>query len=148
VGTASTRVILRNGVGAYPTPDKLARFLVSWAIRGVADTMMDPCCGDGVFLEAAADRFAFLGAHDEAIKQITGVELDSETAKQAVERLHGKYGISPNIISQGFFKTLQTLHGESFDVVAGNPPFVRYRNFLPEEERDRALRTSVSNRQS
>lgn len=137
--TKLLEVISRNkNRGAFNTPDVLARFLVSWAIRNPTDTAIDPSAGDGVFLLEAADRLLFLGAQEEQVGQLLGVEIDKSTAKQCRERLQ-RFAPSPNIIPQGFFRTLPTLPRDSFDAVIGNPPFVRYRNFFP-DEREIALK--------
>ena len=119
--------------GAYTTPDILAQFLVSWAIRSPNDLAIDPCCGDGVFLEAIANRLLFLGGEESAIQQITGVEIDPFTAKQSHDRLFGRFQVAPKIITKGFFATLPSLPRESYDAVVGNPPFVRYRHFFKDE---------------
>jgi len=125
--------------GAYPTPSILAQFLVSWAIRSPSDFAIDPCCGDGVFLEAIANRLLFLGGEESAIQQITGVEIDPSTAKQSYDRLFNRFHVAPKIIPRGFFATLPSLPKESFDVVVGNPPFVRYRHFF-KDERELAMK--------
>lgn len=128
------------GVGAYWTPPKLAAVLVEWAVRHPGDRVIDPSCGDGVFLEAAANRLAFLGSHGETGTQLVGMEIDKGSARQATERLQGSHGLSPSIEARGFFDALPSLTPGSFDAYVGNPPFVRYREFLPKEERDRAFR--------
>jgi len=125
--------------GAFNTPDVLARFLVNWAIRNPTDSVIDPSVGDGIFLLEAADRILFLGAEEKEIEQLLGVEIDKATAKQCRERLSQRFTVSPKIIGQGFFSTLSTLPRDSFDAVIGNPPFVRYRNFFP-DEREIALK--------
>ena len=119
--------------GAYTTPDILAQFLVSWAIRNPSDLAIDPCCGDGVFLEAIANRLLFLGGEESAIHQITGVEIDPSTARQSHDRLFDRFQVAPKIIPKGFFATLPSLPKESYDAVVGNPPFVRYRHFFKDE---------------
>lgn len=119
--------------GDYTTPDILAQFLVSWAIRSPSDLAIDTCCGDGVFLEAIANRLLFLGGEESAIHQITGVEIDPPTAKQSHDRLFDRFQVAPKIVSKGFFATLPSLPKESYDAVVGNPPFVRYRHFFKDE---------------
>ena len=119
--------------GAYTTPSILAQFLVSWAIRSPSDLSIDPCCGDGVFLEAIANRLLFLGGEESTIQQITGVEIDPSTAKQSHDRLFNRFQVAAKIIPRGFFATLPSLPKESFDAVVGNPPFVRYRHFFKDE---------------
>jgi len=126
-------------LGAYNTPEYLARFLVNWSVRNPSDSVIDPSCGDGVFIEAILDRLLFLGGDDSSLQQIAGVEIDSSVARKASERILNKFNAAPNIIINGFFETLPSLQMESYDVVVGNPPFVRYRDFF-KSERDLALK--------
>lgn len=125
--------------GAYNTPDILAQFLVSWAIRSQSDIAIDMCCGDGAFLDAIAKRLLYLGGEESAIRNITGIEIDPLTAERSHDRLLRSFQVPPKIISKGFFETLPSLSKESYDAVVGNPPFVRYRHFL-EAERELAWR--------
>jgi adenine-specific DNA-methyltransferase len=124
--------------GAYNTPQMIAHFLVSWAIRNPSDSAIDISCGDGVFLEEAANRLLFLGGDLSNLAQVTGVEIDPETAKQASNRVFNRFKVTPKIINQGFFKKLPSLTSSSYEAVVGNPPFVRYRNFQ-EQERELAF---------
>src|SRR5437879_12199973 len=48
-------------IGAFYTAEPIARFLVEWAIRGPNESVLDPSCGDGAFVGAAATRLAELG---------------------------------------------------------------------------------------
>jgi adenine-specific DNA-methyltransferase len=112
---------------------------VSWAIRSPSDHAIDQSCGDGIFLEEIANRLLFLGGEAATINQITGIEIDEATAKQASDRLFNRFHVSPKIINKGFFATLSSLRSESYEAIVGNPPFLRYRNFF-EEERELALK--------
>ncbi len=129
----------RKGVGVYSTPQKIARFLAEWAVRSPSDLVLDPCSGDGVFLEQVADRLHSLGLRNGLHTHLFGVEINRAVAERTSRRLQQLYQVSQRIIPQGFFRTLQTLRNESFDVVIGNPPFARYRDFLPEQERQLAF---------
>ena len=61
--------------GGYYTPMPIAAFLSSWAITSDADRVLEPSCGDGVFVEAAAKRLQILGAKN-ATAQLTAYEID------------------------------------------------------------------------
>src|SRR2546426_3770305 len=72
----------RRMLGAFDTPEPLAEFLVSWAIRSPVDKIIDPCCGAGVFLEASAKRLLFLGAEPSFLgSQMTGIEISPSQAE-------------------------------------------------------------------
>lgn len=69
-----------------------------------------------------------MGASDQSIKRnVTGVELDKVEASKASQ-------YRPNVVQSDFFTYYQKcIDGEKeFDVIVGNPPFIRYQNF--EEE--------------
>ncbi len=140
--------------GGYYTPGPIASFLASWAIRSPVDKVLEPSCGDGNILAAAARHLMRLGAAVDTLKQhLHGVELDPQEAVKASQRLLdlGLPLSSNNVIHIGdFFEHCQRhLFGEQvltlvlkerqhFDVVIGNPPFIRYQNF-PEEHRQIAF---------
>lgn len=48
--------------GGYYTSPKVAEWLCGWAIQSADDAVLEPSCGDGAFLEAAARRLRALGA--------------------------------------------------------------------------------------
>jgi adenine-specific DNA-methyltransferase len=140
--------------GGYYTPEPIADFLASWAIRSPNDEVLEPSCGDGNILTAAARRLLKQGAEVESLnQQLHGVELDPQEAAKAARRLHdlGLPFSSNNTIHVGdFFAHCQRhLFGEKvltlvlkerqyFDAVIGNPPFIRYQHF-PEEHREIAF---------
>src|ERR1700687_2554869 len=73
--------------GGYYTSPGAASWLCSWAGRGASDSILEPSCGDGVFLAAAADRLGELGAGAAAIaRQLAGVEIVPAEAAAARER--------------------------------------------------------------
>ena len=128
--------------GGYYTSPELAHWLCEWAIRDVEDRVLEPSCGDGIFLNAAIDRFVALGKHLPAhiSKNITGIEIVPDVAEQARQRLL-KRNVSDisNIIQTGdFFDLWQRTRDKAYDAVIGNPPFIRYQNF-PEPYRTRAM---------
>ena len=42
--------------GGYYTPEKIAEFIVDWAIRTTTDTILEPSCGDGSFVNAITSK--------------------------------------------------------------------------------------------
>ena len=54
--------------GGYYTSSEVATWLCAWAIRSPKDRVLEPSCGDGAFVEAAAKRLAELGARSPAIE--------------------------------------------------------------------------------
>jgi len=121
----------RKRRGAYFTPPTIAEFLSRWAIANRADArVMDPTCGDGAFLKAAAQELQKLGSQDLA-EQLTGIDIYEPSLQEAAASLRAQ-GASANLVNKdafeleppgAFFPTLPP-----FDAVVGNPPFVRYQN--------------------
>lgn len=120
--------------GGYYTPTTIAHFLAKWAIYDVSDRILEPSCGDGNLLETSVKRFIELGTPIENIfKQITAVEIDKQEAYKAAQRVESlvKTSAKFQIYNQDFFNFCenQLKSEQRYDVVIGNPPFIRYQNF-------------------
>lgn len=128
--------------GGYYTSAHVSRWLCSWGIRSATDFVLEPSCGDGSFVEAAALRLLDLGTARAAIrKQIQGVEVISAEAEKARARLVTVAGASAarSVATKDFFEWLGGNANPSFDCVIGNPPFIRYQSF-PEPSRTKAMK--------
>lgn len=111
--------------GGYYTPDKISEFITEWAIRTPSDFVLEPSCGDGSFLGAITKRFSELGAtHEDVKKNVIGIELDDVEAAKSEQ-----YGTT--VICNDFFTYYQKNIEDKtqFDVIVGNPPFIRYQHF-------------------
>lgn len=111
--------------GGYYTPKAIADFISRWAIRSATDFVLEPSCGDGSFLEAARLRMVALGCGDNAIAEhLVGIELDSNEAQKACI-------YAATIKNEDFFTYYRDNIDEQhhYDVILGNPPFIRYQNF-------------------
>lgn len=115
---ASDTASQRKARGAFFTPEPVARFLVDWAVRTPQCAVLEPSCGEAVFLRQIARR----GRHDG---RLVGVELHGASARRAQQALRDD-GVRARIHSGDFF-----LHHEfgAYDAVVGNPPYVRYQDF-------------------
>ena len=109
--------------GAFYTPPDIARFLSDWAIRDGGDRVLEPSCGDGVFVAAAVDRLKRLGSGDA---QLFGVELEPLEAEKARALAPGA-----DIRTASFFDVLAGDVG-TIDAVVGNPPYIRYHQWSGE----------------
>lgn len=114
--------------GGYYTPVALAEFLARWAVRSPQDRVLEPSCGDGQLVRAAAFRLGHGG-------YLMGIELSPEEARKARRHLNGR----GSVVSGDVFRWYQrgSKDGE-FDAVLGNPPFIRYQSY-PEEVREPAF---------
>jgi adenine-specific DNA-methyltransferase len=127
--------------GGYYTSSEVADWLSTWAIRKKSDRVLEPSCGDGAFLAAATKRLTELGAQKtDIVSRLTGVEILAGAATRASEVLSKMLGkrASDVVINSDFFGWWQTSAQPSFDVVIGNPPFIRYQSF-PEPHRSHAM---------
>ena len=128
--------------GGYYTSPELAAWLCRWAIRNPTERVLEPSCGDGVFLEAAIGRFESIGLDSQLsiANRIKGIEVNPQEAEKARHRLGQSLGLCRgDIVHSGdFFTWWREENDEEFDVVVGNPPFIRYRNF-PEDYRSVAM---------
>lgn len=108
--------------GGYYTPSSVAQFLSRWVLNNNPKTVLEPSCGDGVFLKA----FSELAEYQVTI---TGVELLKEEATKAGQAVTGEFLSNSKVIESNFLewaiKRLQD--GVTFDAVVGNPPYIRYQ---------------------
>lgn len=107
--------------GAYFTPRRMADFLVRWAIRNPSDHVLEPSCGDAIFLRSAVEHLRSFGGPLEP-QQVIGFELEPGTAAAA-----RSLEPSAEIIDGDFFAVSPGL--DRYDAVVGNPPWVRYHHF-------------------
>lgn len=122
---------LRKARGAFFTPEPVARYITDWAVRSTSDQVLEPSCGAASFLLAAVDRLAVLRGPDQRDLQLAaldGVELH-EASAAAARALLRQAGVDARIEVGDFFCIDPT---GSYDVVIGNPPFVRYQDFSGE----------------
>lgn len=124
--------VARKARGAFFTPPAIADFLARWAIgKNSAARVLDPTCGEAVFLLAAADRLKELGAASESIRdQLSGVDLHQPSLDESA-RLLSESGYGANLVRSDFFELVTPAQiGDRVgwqDAVVGNPPFVRYQ---------------------
>jgi hypothetical protein len=125
---------LRKARGAFFTPPAIAEFLAAWAIdRNPAARVLDPTCGEAVFLTAAGRQLRTLGATPADLDhQVYGVDLHQASLEAAMALLELE-GLDAHLEAGDFFEfspTRSTL--PAMDAVIGNPPFVRYQHHAGE----------------
>jgi len=104
----------KNGksLGQYMTPRFVAEFMTSLISKPPSVPVLEPGAGEGVFLRVL---------HEKGFRDIKAYEIDERLGKG-----------SPIRITHCDF--LKIPPKPSFDVVIGNPPYVRWKN-IPEEWR-------------
>lgn len=114
----------RKARGAFFTPLELCTYVCNWAVRTPSDRVLEPSCGEAAFLVAASRRLDALAAPVDRT-QLVGVELHAASAAAARELVAAE-GRAAEVTVADFF----TVPGRrQFDVVIGNPPYVRYQGF-------------------
>lgn len=122
----------RKARGAFFTPPAIAEHLAGWAIRDNSEAVvLDPTCGDGVFLLAAGQQLKALGRPTSDLdSQVFGIDLHHGSLREA-DRLLEEEGLDAHLIASDFFAvpTPDQLGAplDYVDAVIGNPPFVRYQ---------------------
>jgi adenine-specific DNA-methyltransferase len=111
---------LQKTLGAFYTGQPAADRLVRWAVRNASESVLDPSCGDGVFVGSAYSRLRELGC---CAPEVCGVDVSEVALRVAHERVE-----SARLVREDFFKLTPSVLG-SFDSVVGNPPFIRYQTF-------------------
>ena len=95
-----------KNLGQYFTPRIVAEFMANLITKKTQAKILEPCAGKGIFLDVLWKK---------GFRNITAYEINSSLPN-----------ISPVEIKYCDF--LQTDKHEKFDVIIGNPPYVRWRN--------------------
>lgn len=138
---------LRKARGAFFTPKPIADYLARWAVEDdPTATVLDPTCGEAVFLESAGERLRDLGVNQEQMReQVLGVDLHEHSIRES-RRLLRDGGLDGSFIAEDFFAldTPEKLGARLpyVDAVIGNPPFVRYQKHAG-LDRKRAQRAAL-----
>jgi len=139
MGLIKEKLDIQKLRGGYYTPKEITYFLCNWAIKKDTRKVLEPSCGDGNFVEEAIHRFKELGVDEENMKgRIKAVELIEEESLKAKLRAEELGVNSTTIVNSDIFHYLNSNRVDRYDVVLGNPPFIRYQSF-PKEHRELAI---------
>lgn len=111
--------------GSFYSPKTIADFILKWAFNGneYCD-MLEPSCGDGIFLESLLEgNFKY--------NSVTSVEIDRIEASKA-RKIPLK---NSEVIVQDFHVFCNTTQ-QKFDIIVGNPPYIRYQYFSKEQQKE------------
>lgn len=109
--------------GGFYTPEPIASFILKWGINGSSDyDILEPSCGDGVFLEQ-------LNENNHKFNSVTAIEFDEIEAEKA-----GKIKLKNKSVINSDFHLYCNKTTEKFNLVVGNPPYIRYQYFDKEQQ--------------
>lgn len=114
--------------GAYYTPYDLAELIVKTVNPNPClnfNTVLEPSCGDGVFIEAIKNNCSIKNSTIDAV-EIKYPEAEKVRAKNKNEK-------NINIVNDDFFSFYQIHKNEKYDLIIGNPPYIRYQFLSPEQ---------------
>ena len=138
---------LRKARGAFFTPAPIAQYVTEWAVQSASDRVLEPSCGEAAFLIQAALRVRALAATtatETTAPELVGVELHPRSAIAAAALLSDAGVVGAEIVTGDFFNFQRF---GKFDAVIGNPPYVRYQDFVGDTRaraREAALRAGVA----
>lgn len=111
--------------GGFYTPAPIAAFILRWGINGnTSYNILEPSCGDGVFLEQLRDQ-------NHIFKKVTAIESDESEAKKA-----NNVNLNNKSILNTDFHLYCNEATERFDLIVGNPPYIRYQYFDETQQRE------------
>lgn len=110
--------------GGFYTPNSIAAFILKWAFNGNRKLdILEPSCGDGVFLEEIQKG----GYQYDSITAIEFDEIEAEKSRNI--------GLADTEVIHSDFHEFCINTGKSFDLIIGNPPYIRYQYFNKEQQR-------------
>lgn len=122
----------RKARGAFFTPPAIADYLASWAVDEDPNArILDPTCGESVFLQAAARELKAAGADKRHLdERIFGVDTEPESVARSEKALTAN-GYSATLMVKDFFEIpAPNQIGcplPEMDAIIGNPPYIRYQ---------------------
>jgi adenine-specific DNA-methyltransferase len=102
-------------IGQYFTPEHVADFMVSLASVSKQAKILEPACGEGVFLKILNDR---------GYKNTVGYEIDKSLELNTESKVIFESFVGAEI-------------KDKYDLVIGNPPYIRWKNL------DKDLKTEL-----
>lgn len=107
----------KNKFGQYFTPKIVADFMIGLADITAVSKILEPSCGEGVFLDLLQQK---------EFENIVAYEIDNDLAK--------------NFSTVRYESFVTAKINEKFDLIIGNPPYIRWKNL--EDELKQELSTN------
>ena len=105
----------KNKFGQYFTPKIVADFMLDLADISANSKILEPSCGEGVFLDLLLKK---------GFENIVAFEIDNDLAK--------------NFSNVRYESFVAAKINEKFDLIIGNPPYIRWKNLEDELKQELA----------
>ena len=109
--------------GGFYTPKDIADFMLKWALNGNREMdILEPSCGDGIFLQIMKEK-------QMSYNSVSAVEFDEIEYEKALSiDLENSF-----LINDDFHNYCLTTE-DRFDLIIGNPPYIRYQYFSKNQQ--------------
>jgi adenine-specific DNA methylase len=109
--------------GGYYTDPDIVAFLLKWVLSIHPKSILEPSCGDGVFLRGLSKLST------NGLKSIKAFEIEPIEARKAKHTADEFKKVDVEIEGRDFlgWSLAKLLNPPQFDAVVGNPPFIRYQ---------------------
>ena len=124
--------------GGYYTPIEIANFIVRWGMEIKPEIILEPSCGNGVFIDSISHYIKQTEEPQNECKLIA-TELISSEADISIKKhtdLCEETGFTGKVFNKDFFEFVWKESGEKGvleqnpDLIIGNPPYIRYQSFI------------------
>ena len=119
--------------GGYYTDLEIAKFLMRWVFGINPQSLLEPSCGDGVFIDAINQ------INTGSLQSIIACEIDASEASKARRKIRVLHpDINATVMTKDFLKWGLSNINQPLDVdgAIGNPPFIRYQ-YLEDAQQSR-----------
>ncbi len=106
----------KNKFGQYFTPKVVAEFMIGMATISKNSKILEPSCGEGIFLDLLQQK---------GFENLTAYEIDKELA-QTYDCVRYESFVAAKIDNK-------------FDLIIGNPPYIRWKNLEEELKQELAV---------
>jgi len=111
--------------GGFYTPASIVDFILKWAFNGNKEMdILEPSCGDGIFLSQ-------IKKNNYSYQSILAIELDNDEAKKS-----RKHNLDNCVVKNKEFHLFCNRTDKKFDLIIGNPPFIRYQYFDKDQQQE------------
>lgn len=111
--------------GGFYTPKVIADFILKWALNNNEEVhILEPSCGDGVFLQQIQE-------YGYTYQTLTAIELNEEEFEKAAHLNLDNC----TVLNKDFLHYCNNTN-QRFDVVVGNPPYIRYQFFNKDQQNE------------